>query len=214
MGSHFRFTTIADGSFALSEGTDTLQARAAAIVDAPVTWLRQVHGANCVVVDTPGGAAGGAADAAVSALPGAALRVITADCAPVLLQADGVIGAAHAGWRGLVGGVLEATVEHMRALGAGDITAHLGPCIRSRCYAFSEPDLDRAAAVLGDSIRSTTAWDTPAFDVTQGVHHALGRVGVTTVFDEGICTACSPVHWSHRARGDTGRQAAMIWLDP
>lgn len=214
MNSQVVFTDDAAGSFAIDGDPNVLAARRRAIVDAPVTWLRQVHGAACVVVTTPGEHAGAQADAAVTAVPGAVLSVISADCAPVILVSDEVVGAAHAGWRGLVAGVLPATVEAMRGLGAGHITAHLGPCIRHRCYEFVGDDLDRAAAVLGDGVRSTTAWGTPALDVTVGVVTSLSSVGVTDVRDGGVCSACSPVHWSWRAREDRGRQAAITWLEP
>src|SRR5256885_1260185 len=94
-----------------------VEARRRAVVDLPWTWLRQVHGDRVVVVTEPGGGAGQRADAAVSARPGCALAILTADCAPVALVADGVVGVAHAGWRGLVDGVLERTVEAVLACG-------------------------------------------------------------------------------------------------
>jgi YfiH family protein len=78
----------------------------------------------------------------VSATPGIALGIITADCAPVLFhdKAAHVIGAAHAGWRGALAGVLEATIAAMRALGATTINASIGPCIRQPSYEVG-PDL-------------------------------------------------------------------------
>ena len=89
-----------------------------------------MHGARVVVVEGPGGAAGEAADAAVATSAGAALAVLTADCAPVALASpEGVLGVAHAGWRGLRAGVVEATVTTMRRLGATRIEAVLGPCV-------------------------------------------------------------------------------------
>jgi YfiH family protein len=99
--------------------------------------LTQVHGAEAVTVEeawAPG--EGPRADAAVTRRPGLALGIVTADCAPVLF-ADaeaGVIGAAHAGWRGAVAGVLEATLVAMRALGARRIAATVGPCIAQGSY--------------------------------------------------------------------------------
>lgn len=214
MRSVVRFTDVSNGSFAISEPEDALRQRRLEVVDAPCTWLRQTHGSTCVIVTEPGFAAGTAADAAVTATPGAALAVITADCAPVLLRSDTVVGAVHAGWRGLVGGVLPATVAAMRTLGATEITAVLGPCIRTRCYEFGEEEMSLATATLGSAVRGTTAWGSVGFDVAAGVRESLHSVGVTEVADTGVCTACSPNHWSHRARTDTGRQAAVIWLEP
>jgi polyphenol oxidase len=110
--------------------------------------LTQVHGADVVVARKPWAAGEGAkADAMVTDVPGLALGVITADCGPVLfadVQA-GVVGAAHAGWRGAAMGVLEATVAAMRALGAKSIAASVGPCISQASY---EVGFDMREAVL------------------------------------------------------------------
>ena len=100
-----------------------------------------------------------------------------------------------------------------KRLGATDVTAWLGPCIRTRCYEFGAADLDEATDALGPSVRSTTAWGTPAFDVTAAVRASLASAGVHELCDTGVCTACSPVHFSHRARAEPGRQAALIWLE-
>lgn len=97
--------------------------------------LRQVHGAAVMEAGTPWDALP-EADAMVTRTPGIALGIITADCAPVLFAdaGAGVIGAAHAGWKGAVSGVLEATIAAMRALGATRITAVVGPCIAQASY--------------------------------------------------------------------------------
>jgi copper oxidase (laccase) domain-containing protein len=130
------------GAF-VAEVRPDVEARRRAVVDLPWTWLRQVHGATVVRVGAPGGGAGTRADAAVTDRPGCAIAVLTADCAPVALASDeGVIGVAHAGWRGLAAGVIEATVDEMRALGATRIFAAVGPCIRAGCYEFGPAELD------------------------------------------------------------------------
>jgi len=189
-----------------------VDARRRAVVDLRWTWLRQVHGDRVVVVTEPGGGAGERADAAVTDRPGCALAVLTADCAPVaLVGSGGVVGVAHAGWRGLVGGVLERTVDVMRAGGASDVRAILGPCIRPECYEFGVEDLARVARRLGDGVRTTTTSGAPALDVPAAVRAALSQVGVDDVHDVGVCTACSPVHFSHRARHELGRQALVVW---
>jgi YfiH family protein len=102
--------------------------------------LRQVHGAEVVTVTAPRTVgAGPAADAMVTSTAGVALGIITADCAPVLFadETRRIVGAAHAGWRGALAGVLEATAEAMRALGAQTIRAVIGPCIRQPSYEVS-----------------------------------------------------------------------------
>jgi copper oxidase (laccase) domain-containing protein len=98
----------------------------------------------------------------------------------------------------------------MRALGAAHVRATLGPCIRPECYEFGAADLDAVAAQLGDHVRGTTSWGTPALDVPAAVRASLASVGVELV-DASTCTACSPDHWSHRAAGDVERQAVVVW---
>jgi copper oxidase (laccase) domain-containing protein len=165
-----------------------------------------------VVVTAPGEHAGAKADAAVTATAGCVLAAQAADCAPVALVADGVMGVAHAGWRGLAAGVLPATVAAMQLLGAGRITATLGPCIRVGCYEFGADELDVVAASLGEHVRGTTAAGTPALDVPAAVRVSLQEAGVADVVDLGVCTACSTDHWSHRARADRQRQAVVAWM--
>lgn len=207
------FTDSTDGSFALGEPPGLLTQRRRAVTEMPVTWLSQVHGAGVVDVDCPGDGSGGSADAAVTGRRGAALSVITADCAPILLASDHAVAAVHAGWRGLVAGVVGEAVRSLEKHGDGPVRAWLGPCIRARCYEFGSDDLDTAARALGEEVRARTAWGTPAFDVSVAVRSALGEVGVVDLVDSGVCTACSPVHFSYRARGDQGRQAAFVWLE-
>ena len=188
--------------------------RRRAVVDLPWTWLRQVHGPRVVRVEEPGGGAGSVGDAAVTDRPGCALAVLTADCAPVALASDeGVIGVAHAGWRGVLAGVVDATVAEMRALGATRIAAAIGPCIRPSCYEFGAGDLDSVAADLGDVVRATTAGGRPALDLPAAVRASLARAGVgdDDVTDVGVCTACSTGHFSWRAGREQQRQAAVIW---
>ncbi|HVF73676.1 MAG TPA: polyphenol oxidase family protein [Acidimicrobiales bacterium] len=177
------------------------------VVDPALTRLHQVHGARVVVVDAPGACDGEEADAAVTAVAGAKLAVFTADCAPVALAADGVIGAVHAGWRGLAAGVVQAAVEEMRRLGAGRIDAALGPCIRAECYEFED-----VAEWFPPEVHGVTRQGRPALDVPAAVRAALDAAGVELVHDEGVCTACSAEHYSHRARGDGERQAMVVWM--
>ena len=167
--------------------------------------MHQVHGADALVADRRGRLGDG--DALVTTRPGLPIAVRVADCAPIALLADGVVGVVHAGWRGITAGVIPAAVEAMRDLGAGDIRAVLGPCIHAECYEFGAEALDAMAAQLGDAVRGTTSWGTPALDVVAAV-----RAFLPDVEDESVCTACSPDHWSHRARGDRERQAVVAWL--
>jgi hypothetical protein len=185
-------------------------------VPTPVTWLRQVHGARVVTVTAPGEHSGAEADAAVTATPGCALGVRTADCAPIFLRAadDVAVAVIHAGWRGLVAGVVEAAVDALREIGGSPRAAVIGPCIQPGCYEFGADDLDAVAARLGDDVRATTMWGTPALDLPGAATIALRRAGVDDAGAVGVCTACSRQHFSHRARGDRERMATLAWLEP
>jgi len=173
-----------------------------------------VHGAEVVVVERPGDHAGAPADAAVTATPGCALAVRTADCAPVVLAAPGAIGVVHAGWRGLAHGVVERAVAALRDLAHGPVVAHLGPCIRPGCYEFDGPELDLLVERFGSGVAATTAWGTPALDLPAAVAAALAEAGVDDLRDSGGCTACDRRWFSHRARGEPQRQATVAWLEP
>jgi len=173
-----------------------------------------------MVVTRPGEHAGADADAAVTRVPGAVLAVHTADCAGVLLRAetgDGVVvGAAHAGWRGLESGVLQATVAAMRDLGALQVSWELGPCISPAAYEFGEVDLDRLIQRYGPTLRGTTAGGERALDLRAGVAAALAETGASAVLDDPLavrCTSSDPDCFSWRARGERGRQAAVTWID-
>ena len=208
------FSERGDGDLCVDADPAGLGPRRQSVAPGEWTWLRQVHGPRVVEVVAPGDHAGAEADAAVTTTPGAVLAVHTADCAPVLLRSEDatVVGAAHAGWRGLVAGVLEETVAAMVRAGATGIRARLGPHIRGRCYEFGADELDLVAARYGDDVRTTTGWGTPGLDVTAAVEAALGARGVA-VTDHGGCTACEPRRlWSHRARGDRARMAATITI--
>lgn len=179
----------------------------------PWTWLDQRHEAKVVVVTSAGEHAGSAADGAVTAVPGAALVVRTADCAPVALLSAEAVGIAHAGWRGLCLGVVEATVAAVRDVGAGTIRAQVGPCISPAHYEFGDDELDEVAARYGQEVRSTTDDGRPALDLVAGVVAALRRSGVEHVTVDGRCTATDADRFfSHRARRDLGRQGSFVWL--
>jgi hypothetical protein len=211
-----RFTDRADGHLGLvpagSSAADDVDAARRRIVDRPWSWLRQVHGSRVAVVDAPGGCAGEEGDALVTSCAGTALAVFTADCAPVALAGDnGDVAVVHAGWRGLATGVVSAAVHVLRRRGAGEISAALGPCIHAECYEFGADDLDAVADVLGEGVRAVTRWGTPALDLPAAARVALEAAGARLATDADACTACSERYFSHRARGDRGRQATVVW---
>jgi len=209
-GVRVRCTGWAQGDLAGSGPTVDMRRRS--VVDFPWTILRQVHGARVVIAEGPGGASGEAADAAVTTAKGAALAVLTADCAPVgLASPEGVSGVVHAGWRGLRAGVIESTVQAMRRLGATKVEAVLGPCIHPCCYAFGEEDLADVASRLGPQVRSVDTGGRPALDLPAGVRSALHAAGATFAGDASVCTGCSGEHWSWRSGQTPRRQATVVW---
>lgn len=185
----------------------------ATLAGRPVSWLRQVHGDRVVVVEDTQRVEGDAGDALVTASPDTVLAVLTADCAPVALGSpEGVVAAVHAGWAGLLAGVVDRAVDAMGRLGASRVEAVVGPCIHAECYEFGLADLQRLAAALGPSVRSTTAGGAPALDLTAAVGAALRRAGASLAGCSTACTACeADLLFSHRARRDEGRQAMLVW---
>src|SRR5262249_7013385 len=135
--AHVRFTTRADGDLnAVVVAPAVLARRWQAVAERPVVWLDEVHGTGGIVVggDDRTGASG---DALISGEGGGPLGIWVGDCARVAFIADdGVVGAAHVGWRGLLAGVVRDTVTAMRAVGGGTIRAVIGPCIHPECYEF------------------------------------------------------------------------------
>lgn len=160
----------------------------------------------------PGMVSGTDADALVATDAEAALAVFSADCATVALASpEGLMGAVHAGWKGVLAGVVDRAVEAIWALGATAVFAGLGPCIRAECYEFGPTDLDRVAAAVGPEVRAVTRWGTPALDLPAAVGSALAASGAELVVSDGTCTGCSPDHYSYRASGAVERQALVVW---
>ena len=194
-----------------------LETRRQALLSGRWTWLRQVHGGAVVVVGEPGGCAGAEADAAVTTVPAAVLALQTADCAPVVVLGDGALGVAHAGWRGIVAGVLGAVVDALHRAAPGcartGLRAVVGPAIRPSHYEFGEPDLAAVATAAGRDVAGVTSWGAPALDLVAAVRGALGEAGVEEVDDLGFDTAHDDFY-SHRVRGDQARLATAVRLEP
>lgn len=179
-------------------------------------WLRQIHGS--VVVDADAIATGvePTADAATARTAGRVLAVLAADCLPVLFAAaDGSeVAAAHAGWRGLAAGVLEATIAALRTPPAG-LQAWLGPCIGAVSYevgaevraAFVDADAGAAAAFTP---ARPGHWDC---DLSALAWRRLHQAGVTRIFGGGFDTRTDPRFYSYRRDGaGSGRFASLIWI--
>lgn len=170
-----------------------------------VRRVRQVHGGVVLHVDSPLSPAQTAseeADALVSTVPGLRVGIYTSDCVPVLFECtDGLAcGIAHAGWRGLVAGVLEATVESLRARGGG-LRATLGPCIGPCCFEVG----DEVAAQF-EAPHVHARHPRPHVNLRSAARDRLAALGVLVIGNEPPCTHCDPSNLpSYRRDGPTGR---------
>ena len=208
-----------DGDFAVHSDPDELAGARARLAGGPWTWLKQVHGANVVLVDEPGAQCGAAADGCVTNCVDARLSVQTADCAPLVLASQGLVGLVHAGWRGIVEGVIGATFDLLHELGGEETHALLGPCIAAAGYEFGMAELDLVASVAGDCVRSTTADGLPALDLAAAVRAQCGDAGAASFSVIGPRHSSAPFDtsdrrwYSYRRRGDQQRQATVVWLE-
>lgn len=192
---------------------------------ARLATVYQVHSPDCAIVTEPWpDAERPHADALVTDRSGLLLGVVTADCAPVLLADPfaGVVGAAHAGWKGAVGGVIDATIAAMEALGAdrGRIVAAIGPCIAQASYEVDAGFRDR---FLAESVGNMEFFGLGQaghfqFDLERFVAHRLRAAGIGAVEPLGLDTYIEPERFysyrrsTHRNEPDYGRQISLIGL--
>jgi polyphenol oxidase len=192
---------------------------------AKLVTVYQVHSADVVVADQWRDDARPKADAIVTDRPGLLLGILTADCAPVLF-ADaeaGVVGAAHAGWKGAIGGVTDATIEAMEKLGAKRhrIAAAIGPCIARASYEVDAGFLSRFTDVDPENERFFADGKRSGhhqFDLEAYVAHRLAAAGITRVAALGLDTYAQPDRYysfrraTHAHEPDYGRQISLIAL--
>ena len=207
---HGLVTTRALGDMKSEEARMRLQRH----VPAEPKWLKQVHGAG--VVEAAGALAWTAADASYTREAGTVCAVMIADCMPVLLAHDGgeAVAIAHAGWRGLCAGVIEATIAAMGAP-EGRVLAWLGPAIGPEAYEVGEEV--RAAFVDRDSNAAAAFRPTRPghwlLDLYAVARQRLAGCGVTRVSGGGFSTAAEPARFfSYRREQASERMAAAIWI--
>lgn len=202
------------------------RARLRRALPAEPVWLDQVHGVAVFDADAaPAGAAEAGrlpqADAVVTACAGRPLVIMTADCLPVLFcnREGTVVGAAHAGWRGLAAGVLERTVEALRrrAPGGSQWLAWLGPSIGPNRFEVGDDVVDafvQADAAASAAFRPGARPGKWLADLPQLARMRLRQAGVDQTFGETRCTVDEPERfYSYRRDGVTGRFASLVWLD-
>ena len=211
LGSH-----VGDNPLAVSRNRMLL----APLLPSEPVWLNQVHGLT--VVDVAQAGCLPEADASVSARPGAVCVVMTADCLPILLcdEQGTVVGAAHAGWRSLCDGVIEATVNAMK-VPAPTLMAWLGPAIGASRFEVGD---EVRAAFIAQQPQAAAAFvpSVPGVDGVSGkwladlyllAQQRLNALGVTRVYGGGLCTYSDPERfYSYRRDGVTGRMGTFIWL--
>ncbi len=203
---------------------NTNRARLNSLLPEAPRWLKQVHGANVLeaekVLNRP------EADASVTRCPGTVCAILVADCLPLLFtdREGSVVAAAHAGWRGLAGGVVDNTVAAMAARGAAarDVLAYIGPGIGPRAFevgddvyeAYTAGDPGAAAAFtrrVQDREDVKGKWLADLFILAR---RALERCGVDQVYGGGLCTYSDPARfYSYRRDRITGRMGAFIWRE-
>lgn len=216
---------LGTGDEAAAVAQNRTRAVAAVLPDARLVTVYQVHSADCVVAGEWNDDARPHADALVTDQPGLLLGVVTADCAPVLLadQSAGVIGAAHAGWKGAVSGVTDSAIVAMEKLGAkrGNIVAAVGPCIAQPSYEVDAGFYQRFVA----QDPGNAAYFVPGvsdhwqFDLEHYVAERLQQAGIGAVERLGLDTYPDENAFfsfrraTHRGEPDYGRQMSLIGLD-
>ncbi|HKZ29860.1 MAG TPA: polyphenol oxidase family protein [Acidimicrobiia bacterium] len=182
----------------------TARRSVAARLDIPDTWatVNQAHGG--VVVEAEDSGSQGAADAIYIGRSGLPAAVFTADCLAVVLEADGGIGIAHAGWRGVVAGVVDNLRSAMEEAGWTLVRGAIGPGIGPCCF-----EVGPEVAVHFPANTSTTTWGTVSVDLPAAV--VAGLEGVD-VWQAGVCTRCNDEFFSHRRDATPARMAGIVWL--
>ena len=208
-----------DGSIDLQENKPGFESALAAVVDAAgvrFARLHQVHGD--VVLDAPAdppsrGDDAPVADALVTDRPGIGLMIRVADCVPVLLADPraGVVGAVHAGRKGVALDLVGRTADRMRALGAGDLRAWVGPHVCGRCYEVPA-DLREEVAAVVPATYAETSWGTPSLDLGAGVAAQLSAAGVEATRIDRCTLEDDSLHSYRRDGARSGRLAGLVWL--
>ena len=186
----------------------------AAIGKSCVQWLRQVHGTRVHYAPCVGTAV--EADAVWTDVPGVAIAVTTADCIPIVLAdgASSVVAVIHCGWRGAVGGVIEATLREL-PVEANDLRAWLGPAICGRCYEVGIDVYERAITWPdgAGAFAPTDAAEKWLFDLPAYAAGRLKAAGVDEICRSNACTFHEDRFFSYRRDGRTGLMATVAWID-
>lgn len=160
---------------------------------------RQVHGRALIEVHAGDSGVRGEADGLITRAVGPVIAILSADCGTVVVEGADGLAVLHAGWRGLVAGVIEAGIA---ALGS-PLRGWIGPCIRSCCYEVGSEVIEAFRS------RDLPIADRSHVDIAEAATTALSRAGVSDVAVSDACTCCDPSYFSYRRDGVTGRQGAF-----
>ena len=216
---------VGDDPATVQKNRDALKA----VVPNEPIWLNQVHGTQVIDADNANACLDvPSADASVTSTPGRVLAIMTADCLPVLLaSSDGkVVGAAHAGWRGLAAGVIEQTVALMRAKQSNgekaqaqtqaEILAYLGPAIGPHAFEVGSEVRDifmaqnSASAACFEQLQEKGKY---LADIYGLACLRLNALGIEHIEGGGECTLQNPDYFSYRRDQETGRMGSFIWIE-
>ena len=207
-------TNSHDGNLSISQPAGRLHLTQRKLIDAPWSYLKQVHGGEIIRIRNSGDSQGVEGDGMISSTSGVPMAIQVADCAPIVLICETpVIGIVHAGWRGLLAGIVQNACSEMEKLGGHPTTAVVGSCIYPEHYEFGSVELEYMTREFGPTVESETLGGRPALDIPETAKIALRRNNVFDTHFIGDCTASSGKHWSHRVRGDKERQAMIAWLE-
>lgn len=189
-----------------------------AVLPSEPYWLDQVHGTDvCEATSVPADGAPPRADASMARTPGSVCVVMTADCLPVLFCDDygSVVAAAHAGWRGLASGILDAAVARMD-VAPSRIMAWMGPAIGPAAFEVGNEVREHFVAADRGAVRAfhpaehAGKWYADLFELAR---RRLRAIGIERVYGGDVCTYSDPLRWfSYRRDGVTGRLASLVWL--
>ena len=211
----FLFTTKQHGDLSSDQNLELLNSRQRQIVDEKWSYLTQVHGSSALQVLKTGQHQGTQGDALYTDKSDAPISIQVADCAPIaLISPAGGIGLIHAGWKGLIRGVVDITVEAMAGIDTKPTIAVLGPCIHPDFYEFGEEQMKKICEIFGEDIRAKTREGSLALNLPKMVEIALIKNNITELVRFDKCTSNSEEFWSYRVRNDEKRQAVIGWIKP
>lgn len=203
-------TEVLDGDFAVGLPSEQLDRVRRPIIDLPWTWLDQVHGSEVVEATAPGINAGAVADGIYTTRVGCPIAVTTADCAPVVLTSSSGVAVVHAGWKGALAGIIGAAAQKLLSGGSEPGDVWLGPCIAPESYEFSIDDLNMLKARFGAGVIGETTDGQPALDMFGVIKSACLESGWPAPVRSSNTAGAD--FFSHRARGDKGRQTTVAYI--